>query len=300
MHYQLLLALLVFGMSFTSGQAASVFTTVFNVFESSVTNRILVLSGSDGRIFKINKSEENLALMNSLKGKVVHIEFSEQGQEANIQSIREVHPNEIDLKTYDLNRFMYNKLRMFAPTDLQDLSQATYVFDSLLNDGDRSRTQCFKRAHIWAFDMWSKLGIDSQKIFVFYTKRYAILEEFDWWFHVAPTVKVGEKLYVMDATFMSKPVTVKEWLNYFLRTDQITCPQITKYQDFEDHQWNRLCYHMIVPMYYFRPSDIEQRDKANQLRNHWEIDELQDARRAFRGWEETYEGLDTGKQTRKF
>jgi hypothetical protein len=170
----------------------------------------------------------------------------------------------------------------------------------MLNDGDKGRSQCFKRAHMWAFDMWSKLNINSEKIFIFYTKRYAALEDFEWWFHVAPVVNVAGEDYVMDGTFMEKPITIKEWLTYFIRTDKITCPLIDKYQDFEDHQWQRLCYHIKVPMYYFRPLDIENRDKSGTQRNHWVLEELQDARKAFRNWEENYEGLDTGKSTKKF
>ncbi len=153
---------------------------------------------------------------------------------------------------------------------------------------------------MWAFDMWSKMGINSHKIFMFYTDRYQAIDEFDWWFHVAPMVTAGGVDYVLDGTFMKKPVTLKEWTDYFLRTSKINCPAITKYQEFEDHQWTKLCYTMKVPMYYFRPLDIEMRDKKGELRNHWVLPELQDARQAFKGWEESYEGLDTGKKTIKY
>jgi hypothetical protein len=153
---------------------------------------------------------------------------------------------------------------------------------------------------MWAFDMWSKMGINSQKIFMFYTDRYQAIDEFDWWFHVAPVVTADGVDYVLDGTFMKKPVTVKEWTDYFMQTSKITCPAITKYQDFEDHQWTKLCYTMKAPMYYFRPLDLEMRDKKGVMKDHWVLPELQDARRAFKGWEDTYEGLDTGKPTPKY
>lgn len=279
-------------------KAETIFTTVFNVFESKKTERLLVLSAADGRIYKTNKTKESEELMKSLIGRIVKLDFEVYGSEAVITSIRQAYNNEVDAKIYDLNHFRYNQLRTFAPTDLQSYEKADELFKNMLNDGDRSRSQCFKRAHMWSYDMWSKLGVYSQKIFMFYTKRYQILEEFDWWFHVAPLVVVNGEDYVMDGTFMTKPTKVKEWNNYFLKTDKITCPEISNYQQFEDGHWNRLCFVMKVPMYVFRPLDIENRDKRGIERNHWVIEELQDARRAFKNFEEVYEGLDTGKPTK--
>lgn len=281
-------------------KAESIFTTVFNVFESEKTNRLLVLSGADGRIYKTYKTDENLKRMKSLIGQVVRLDYELNGKEAIITKIDIPRIYDVDERTVDLNRFQYNQLREFAPTDLQSLEKATDIFNNLLNDGDRGRSQCFKRAHMWAYDMWSNLGISSEKIFIFYTKRYAILEDFEWWFHVAPMVTVAGEKYVLDGTFMTKPITLKEWKDHFIKTDKITCPVIDRYQDYEQHQWTRLCYLMPVPMYYFRPLDIESRDVRGEERNHWILEELQDARRAFKNWDKVYEGLDTGKPTKKY
>lgn len=52
-------------------------------------------------------------------------------------------------------------------------------------------------------------------------------------------------------------------------------------------------------MYHFRPLDIEERDTKGEVRNHWVLAELQDARNSFRGGSDDYEGLDTGKDTIK-
>jgi Glutaminase len=282
------------------GRADTVYTTVFNVFESQKTERLLVLSAVDGRVFKTTRTEENVKWIKSLVGHIVRLDYVMNGSEAIITNIKKARPDEVDTTTIDLNHFAYNQLRQFAPTDLQTIERANDIFKNMLNDGDKGRSQCFKRAHMWSFDMWSKLGISSEKIFLFYTKRYSILEDFEWWFHVAPLVKVGDQDYVMDGTFMKKPVTVNEWRDYFFKTDKITCPEINKYQEYENHQWSRLCYFMRVPMYYFNPLSIENRDKKGIERNHWILEELQDARNAFRNWEEVYEGLDTGKIIRKF
>ena len=280
--------------------AETVYTTVFNVFESIKSERLFVLSGIDGRVYKTTNSEENLKRLAGMVGQLVKLDYSLAGNEAIITNIRVAGPNEVDTRTLDLNHFQYNQLRSFAPTDLQTYENAVKVFNDMLNDGDKNRSQCFKRAHMWAFDMWSKSNIYSEKIFMFYTKRYQILEDFNWWFHVAPMVTAGGVEYVMDGTFMKKPTPVKEWYNWFLHTDKITCPEITTYQEFENNHWNRLCYIMKVPMYYFRPLDMENRDKIGEQRNHWLLEELQDARKAFKNWDKSYEGLDTGKKDRKF
>lgn len=278
-------------------QAGEIFTTVFNVIESARTERLLVLSGADGRVYKTYKSEANLKYFKSFQGQVVKLTFNETGKELMITKIERASVAEVDPEVMDLNHFQYNQLRSFAPTDLQTIEAATEIFKGMLNDGDRRRSQCFKRAHMWSFDMWSKLNIFSQKVFIFYTQRYIQLEEFDWWFHVAPMVVVQGEEYVLDGTFMSKPVTVKAWKDYFIKSEKINCPVAEIYTDFSKNQWNRLCYLMKVPMYHFSPLDIEKRDTKNELRNHWVLEELQDARRAFKGHETTYEGLDTGKPT---
>ncbi len=295
--------LLVIAMLFSLGvQAGEIFTTVFNVLDVKDPDKkaLLVLSGVDGKVYRSTNTKENAEALKALVGQVVKLTFATEGNKNYIVDIRAVSRNEIDETVYDLNHFQYSELRKFAPTSLQSYEEAIHVFNNMLNDGDKNRSQCFKRAHMWAFDMWSKLGITSQKIFMFYTARYQIVDEFDWWFHVAPLVTAGGIDYVMDGTFMKKPVTVKEWTDYFLKTSRINCPAITHYSQYEDHQWTKLCYTMKTPMYFLRPLDMEMRDKKGVQRNHWVLPELQDARQAFKGWEETYEGLDTGKRNIKY
>ena len=295
----LALALVLVGKA----QAETVITTVFNVYESKRSEALMILSGVDGRVYKTKKEKDLLNHLNSLKGKVVALSFTHANDDLMMTGIRPVAPGEVDQRTMDLNHFQYNQLRTFAPTDLQSPEHAQEIFDSMLNDGDRRRSQCFKRAHIWAYDMWSKLGINSQKIFIFYASRYIMLEDnADWWFHVAPMVVVKGEEMVLDGTFMQKPVSVTEWKSYFIRSDKITCPILKNYSSYQEPgaQFKKLCYLMKVPMYHFSPLDIEARDINGVQRNNWVLDELQDARRAFKGYEDTYEGLDSGKPTTKY
>jgi hypothetical protein len=276
-------------------RSESIYTTVFNIVESKKTNKVLVLSGADGRVYKTLNTKRNLKKLYSMIGKIVRIDFSYEDEDTVIDQIKVVANGEVNQRTMDLNHFQYNQLRLFAPTDLKDIKVASDIFNNMLNDGDKAISQCYKRAHMWSFDMWAQQGILSEKIFIFYTRRYIDLEEFDWWFHVAPMVTVGGEKFVMDGTFMTKPIPLKEWKDYFIKTSKITCPMIKKYPEFENNQWSRLCYLMTVPMYYYDPISIEDRDVRNELRNHWVLSELQLARRAFWNWANIYEALNTAR-----
>jgi hypothetical protein len=284
-------------LSINIARADEILTTVFNIVESKKTDHILILSGVDGRVYKYRNSERNLKFVKKFIGQVVKLNFYNVSGENYVRDILYVNRRDVDSSEYDLNKFKYNELREFAPTDLRSEENVSLVFDNLLNDGDKSRSQCFKRAHMWAYDMWSKLNINSQKIFIFYTQRYIQLEDFEWWFHVAPMVTSNGREFVLDGTFMDKPVTVEQWQHRFIQSENITCPVIENYKTYDDNQFKRLCYLMKVPMHYFSPLDIENRDLNGVEKNQWELEELQDARRAFKNYDERYEALDSGKPT---
>jgi len=298
MSFRKFMAVVAICLSSNALKAAEIYTTVFNVIESKKTESLLILSGSDGRIYKTARTPENKEYFNALIGQVVLLDFYKSGEELIVNRAKVVSSNEADPEVYDLNRFKYNELRKFAPTDLVSYENVSKIFSSMLNDGDKRQSQCFKRAHIWAYDMWSKSNVDSEKVFIFYTRRFIQIDEYGWWFHVAPMVTAGAEKFVLDPTFMDRPVTLEAWKTRFVKgSSKITCPVVKHYNDFYENQWKRLCYLIITPMYHFRPMDIKMRDLKNKQRNHWELSELQDARRAFKDGEKTYEGLDTGKKT---
>lgn len=270
--------------------AGETVTNVVTVVDSLKSKRLLVLSSVDGRVYKADSTKEMKTYLESLRGRTVSINFTEVNGEAFINSIK---PD--DARGEDVDFFTRNERRDLAPTDVGGLEQVQRLF-GLQNDGDKSRSQCFKRAHMWAYDMWVREGIIGQKIFIFYSKRYIQLEEFDWWFHVAPVVVSGGVEYAMDKTFLDKPVTIPEWKQKFMKAS-VTCDTITHYEQYESRPWNRLCFLMKTPMWYFRPADIRARDYDGIEKNNWAIMELQDSRRAFKDAEEKYEALDTGKRT---
>jgi len=289
--------ILILSFFVTNLHAEELLTTVVNVIESKKTESILILSGSDGKVYAYPKSDDSLKYFKSFIGENVKINFSKINYQNVITKIQRLNKWDITGKELDLNHFQYNEHRNFTPFSYLSESSVKIIFDNLLNDGDKRRSQCFKRAHMWAYDLWSKLEISSQKIFIFYTQRYIQLEDSEWWFHVAPMVISDNKEYVLDGTFMKEPVSVKEWQHFFIKSENINCPVIENYNDYEQGQFKRLCYLMKVPMYYFSPLDIENRDKHGIIKNYWDLEELQDARRAFKNYDVTYEALDTGKPT---
>ncbi len=264
-------------------------TTIVAVVDSLKTKSLLVLSGSDGRVYKTASTPEMKEYLESLKGKDVVLRWDEQGRERILSQV------EVTSSAQIVNYFEADPNRSTEVTDVGTQAEVNRLF-SLQNDGDRSSSQCFKRAHIWAFEMWSREAIVGQKIFIFYSKRYIQLEDFEWWFHVAPVVTAGGVEYVMDKTFLDKPVTIPEWKKKFMK-EGITCPNISDYSEYESRPWNRLCFLMKTPMWYFRPADIRKRDQEGIEKNHWVLMELQDARRAFKDGGDRYEALDTGKRT---
>lgn len=287
--------------------AGETITVVANVLDSWASNRLLVLSGVDGRVYKVAKSREMRDQLNALTGRPVKLVWTEQvtdkGTELVLVSLAPVAYAEAG-PISKLNNFTQDVNRSFKPTDVGSYQELEKIFNEL-DDTDKTRSQCFKRAHMWTFDMWSRRHIMSQKIFIFYTARYIQGEDFDWWFHVAPVVTAGGVDYAMDRTFMKKPVTVEDWKRNFVlqqplaknMTKTANCPYITHYDQYEKNQWNRLCYLRKMPMWYFRPADIVALDRKGVEKNGWDLAELQDARRAFKNGEDTYRGLDTGAPT---
>jgi Glutaminase len=274
-----------------AAHAADLVTTVNSVVEDS--KQILIVAGANGRIYKAPNSEKNLKLLKSYKNKVVTL----SSENYNITNIRPA----IATEDQDVNKFAYSADRKVVTSDLGSYAKAQELFDDFMNESDKRRSECFKRAHIWSYDLWSKKNLTTEKIFIFYTERYNAYENGEkrqWGFHVAPLTKINGVDYVLDATFLRKPVTVKEWMAHFIKSPNITCPMIDKYSDYENDkvQWSRLCFIMKTPMHYFSPADLQERDKGVQ-RNHWLMEELQDSREMFKDWKDRYFALDTGKKT---
>ena len=180
-----------------------------------------------------------------------------------------------------------------TPLDDYDLSQVWNMNDAnKLFRSQRTRTrrrsQCYNRAHVWTYEL-KKRGVNSGKVWLFFTKRYIKDYKYKWWFHVAPyvTVKGEEEETVMDREFTRKPETLTKWKNIFMKNNA-PCPTVDYYTDYRDNFWDgsKYCYFIKSSMYYWQPFDIENLEKGEPQRTDWKRSLLEQAyKNAIKGWD---------------
>lgn len=85
-----------------------------------------------------------------------------------------------------------------------------------------SSSICSNRALIWAYDLKRFHQVDAQKIFLFFTEKTGLRGRMTWWYHVAPVVREGEELWVLDPAFFKREqaITIPKWLKSFAGISQ--------------------------------------------------------------------------------
>jgi hypothetical protein len=151
----------------------------------------------------------------------------------------------------------------YTPTILADQAEAYKLYGMMRSDY-LEEAQCTNMAHVWAYEEYKRSGLKSQKIFLFFTKKYIMRYRFGWWFHVSPLVqaKEGKEILqiVMDRRYTSLPLDKKTWTDHFVKTNR-QCKEIDKISTFWNNQQSEDCYLMQVSMYYWQPRDIRLRDE---------------------------------------
>jgi len=145
----------------------------------------------------------------------------------------------------------------------------------------RGGSQCFHRAYIWAYDTFTKTGIATMKVFMFFTRKYIREYRYKWWFHVTPFAYAADGTEtVLDATFMGGPTTMHGWSNYFVKPHE-QCPTAERYLDYASTFPDHYCFFRKTSMYYYHPSSVQQADRSGYVIDHWDAAGLrasQDAR----------------------
>ena len=108
--------------------------------------------------------------------------------------------------------FILTSAFAFEVTPVRDNNSLSELF-RLLRKNDREKSQCFERAHFWAYQMYREKSVHSQKAFVYFTRKYTQLINGQWWFHVAPLVTMNGEQYSLDPEFLDRPVTLEAWKN---------------------------------------------------------------------------------------
>ncbi len=140
-------------------------------------------------------------------------------------------------------------------------SSATSIFRRMRRDYQNA-SQCYNRAHIWAWEEYQNSGLKSTKHFLFFTRRYIRNYHYKWWFHVSPSVQVsglGDR--ILDRRYTSGHRSVSSWTRNFVHSGR-SCPVVYKYYDYRNNQESEDCYLIPVSMYFWQPRDIERRDRT--------------------------------------
>jgi hypothetical protein len=165
----------------------------------------------------------------------------------------------------------------YVPDIMRSYNKSLGIFKLMRRDFDRNG-ECFNRAHIWSYEENQRSGLNSMKIFMFFTERYIRKYKFHWWFHVTPMVYVQNKQspYTLDRRYNSGPRTTKTWSDTFIKS-KLRCPKVKRYDDFWLNQKKNDCYHLHASMYYLIPRDLEKRDLTGLEKSGFDENEISKA-----------------------
>ncbi len=162
-------------------------------------------------------------------------------------------------------------LEQYSPSILESPQEVEKLFQNMRPDFNE-KSQCYNRAHIWAYEWRTEKNLFTSKAWLFFTPQYIRKYKFDWWFHVAPYVHVISnnlvKERLMDKKYARSPLKLKEWTDIFIK-DKSHCPMVNKYSDYADYPESSPCFVMKSSMYYYRPLDLEDRELKEKTKERW-------------------------------
>ncbi len=216
----------------------------------------------NGRVLRIKDKEKSYLL---LKDSQLKFSFDQNNYLLNVTENKIVTQEEP----------LPSEAPLYEPTVIEGLETAVQYFKTM--KGAKSKSECFNRAHVWSYELWMKHQVKSQKIFIFFSKKYIRDNDFEWWFHVAPMVVVNENSVlverVLDRTFSKGPREISEWKTIFIGKD-IQCATVSQYSDYADYPYTNECSFMKAPMYVHQPVDMEMQEVWNIQKSDFSITDL--------------------------
>lgn len=295
--------LIIASLMLSATAKAAITTTVNEVLSPEPGMSSYEVLASDGRVYEID--ENNIELAEELQkaketGATVSLELEEGLPLRNDlpERILKAKVNEVQKRNVQEDNGILTPMSDYEPSDLENLEEVTKMFGEL-----RERTkwfsQCFNRAHIWAKQMHQDHGVKSQKILIYYTKKYRREVSKKWWFHIAPVVTVKGEKYVMDKEFTRKPTLAKDWEAIFtskmgaknIGPRDYRCAQIENISEYYDeaNTQTEFCNIQYTSMYYWEPNDMSRLDKEGTQKTDWVDWEIRAAaKEAFKGWRSFY------------
>jgi hypothetical protein len=166
----------------------------------------------------------------------------------------------------------------YIPTIIENMDLAEKHFKELRYVAKES--QCYNRAHIWSYEWFINGSINSNKTWIFFTRRYIRKFKFEWWFHVSPSVSVIDegiiKEKIMDAKYARGPLDLKRWTDIFMK-DDANCPMVKTYSDYANYPESGSCYTMRTSMFYYQPIDMETKETWGTVKANWYDTEVKQA-----------------------
>lgn len=270
--------------------------------------RFEVLTHSDNRVFSISSKEiELIQTLQAAAAEKKPLRLVMRGTEiVSASSLDEKAMAEYEIENPRVNYAFEGREdnQTYTPTILNSDAEAHALFNNVSEMA--SGSQCYMRAHLWAYK-WSRTRqVNSMKVFLFFTNKFRNENKswgkpYKWWFHVAPFVYVRKpdgslKEVVLDRQFLDGPVEMQAWTDAFMKTDKVPnpdkCVDLPQYtQDsYFSNPWYNHCLLRKEPMYVMQPNDAEAYDKrAVSITNFREID-LDLASRAVCSWIEVKTG----------
>lgn len=245
-------------------------------------DQILILL-TNGRVARMSNNKMNLAadLLRAREEKtLLQITIDEHTELLHLEEVSDATPSE-DASTPDLND---EKDFLYTPSVIGSPEAAKRIFADHRYNAKES--QCFNRAHIWAYEWRKNHNLYSSKIWIFFTRKFLrSYATFEWWFHVAPMVHVNEngsvKERAMDIKYSSRPLPIQDWANIFMK-GKGPCATVSNYSEHANYPYEGYCYFQKSSMYYYQPSDIEFLEKFGTEKRTWVEAEVREAyREAF-------------------
>ncbi len=153
-----------------------------------------------------------------------------------------------------------SNFQAYEPTQFATMKDMKQAFASMDRD-TRSSSQCYNRAYVWGHDLWQDRGVNSMKLFLFFTSKYIREFRYKWWFHVSPMSYIREDEYVMDRLFTRAPLRPQTWTNIFMHNNSV-CKSVTNYFDYHKDDPNEYCFLIRSTMFYLGPTALKRRDEG--------------------------------------
>lgn len=276
---KILLSVLTLSLFSHAAFAERMTTRILSIEKSQDATHPHLLLLENGRVATVPAGNKN-SLMDIYQGldqgDLLEIDVAEDNRLLSIATASEVEKVE---ENFVQNPGMIAELN-YSPTNLSSFAEAQMIFDRQ-NANHQRKSQCYNRAHVWAFEEWRRTNLQSEKLFVFFTRRYIREYNYKWWFHVTPMTYVAGYPLTLDRTFDDGPKGVKEWTLRFIKSGR-DCPVVQKYSDYSNNQETEHCYLISATMYNLQPRDLENYERTGiQKQNFIESDVKQAYREAF-------------------